>query len=89
MTTLPVTYDAQGRMQYHPDFHAKQRTPWTTTDEKYLIEHYATLGPEHVSMTLERTIKTVMTRAYELRKAGRMAKPATRSNTKRTRPGSA
>lgn len=84
MSTAPVTYDRYGRMNFHPDFHCKQGTPWTTTDEKYLIEHYHSDGPEQVSLSLERTIHTVMTRAYELRKAGRMVKPVKKTYTKRT-----
>jgi hypothetical protein len=84
-TAAPVTYDRYGRMNFHPDFHGKQGMPWTTTDEKYLIENYYTDGPEQVSLSLERTIHTIMTRAYELRKAGRMVRPAKRTYTKRTR----
>lgn len=83
---IPVTYDKWGRMNFHPDYHGKQKTPWTTSDEKYLIENYAAIGPEQVSLALERTIHTVMTRAYALRKDGRMAKPAAKRNySKRTR----
>lgn len=81
---IPVAYDAYGRMKFHPDYHGKQRTPWTTTDEKYLIEHYETEGPEQVSLALERTIHTVMGRACDLRKAGRMVKPAKKQYTKRS-----
>lgn len=84
--TAPVTFDAQGRMNYHPDYHAKQGTPWTNTDEKYLIENYAALGPEQISLTLERTIHTVMQRACALRKAGKMTKPAKRPYSKRMKP---
>lgn len=80
---FPVTYDAWGRMKFHPDYHGKQRTPWTTADEKYLIENYKAVAPEQVSLALERTIHTVMVRACELRKAGRMAKPPRRTYTKR------
>jgi hypothetical protein len=82
-SAIPVVYDNYGRMKFHPDFHGKQGTPWTNTDEKYLIENYATSGPEQVSLALERTIQTVMTRAYKLRKAGRMVKPAKRKLVKR------
>ncbi|MCG6387530.1 hypothetical protein [Vibrio fluvialis] len=80
-----VTFDKYGRMKYHPELHKKQGTPWTTTDEKYLINHYATMGAEEVSFALERTIHTVMTRAYELRKKGLMSKPAKRKNHRRIR----
>jgi hypothetical protein len=78
-----VTYDRYGRMNYHPDFHGKQKMPWTTGDQKFLIENYEKQGPEQVSLALERTIHTVMTRAYELRKKGLMQKPAKRAHTKR------
>ena len=81
----PVTFDRQGRMNFHPDYHGKRYTAWTTGDEKFLIENYAAIGPEQVSLALERTIHTVMLRACELRKAGRMTKPAKRTHTKRMR----
>lgn len=81
-----VTYDRYGRMQYHPDFHGKQKDPWTTTDQQYLIDNYESMGPEQVSLALERTIHTVMTRAYELRKKGLMRKAATRTYHMRMRP---
>lgn len=80
----PVTYDKYGRMNYHPDFHGKQKQPWSTADQKYLIENYERFGPEQVSLDLERTIHTVMTRAYELRKKGLMPRPAKKVSHKRT-----
>ncbi|ELA9367436.1 hypothetical protein QUN99_003326 [Vibrio parahaemolyticus] len=83
--TEDVTYDKYGRMNYHPAFHAKQGTPWTTTDQKFLIEHYVAMGPESISFALERTIHTVMTRAYELRKKGLMPKPKKQIHHKRSR----
>ncbi len=72
---IPVTYDAYGRMQYHPDFHPNHGLPWKTTEQKYLIERYELDGPEQVSFALGRTIHTVMAKAYELRKLGLMSKP--------------
>lgn len=80
----PVIYDRYGRMQYHPNFHGKQKSAWTTSEEKYLVENYSTAGPEQVSLALGRTIHTVMTRACKLRKAGLMTKPAKRVNTHRS-----
>jgi hypothetical protein len=67
-----VTFDKYGRMQYHPDYHAKHGQPWTTKDEQFLIENYVKIGPEETSFALERTIHTVMTKAAALRKADRM-----------------
>lgn len=81
----PITYDRHGRMNYHPEYHAKQGQPWTTHEQAYLINNYERLGPEEVSLALERTIHTVMTRAYELRKAGEMPKPTKRKWHRRSR----
>ena len=83
-----VQYDRYGRMRYHPDFHENHKKPWTNQDERYLIENYAKDGPEAVSLALGRTIHVVMTRAYELRKAGRMPRRVPGASTHR-RSGSA
>ncbi len=71
---IPVTYDAYGRMQYHPDFHPNHGKAWKTTEQSYLIERYELDGPEQVSFALGRTIHTVMEKAYVLRKSGVMPK---------------
>lgn len=72
---MPPTYDRYGRMQYNPDYHPNQGSPWTTKDQQYLIDWYAKLGPDQVSLDLGRTIHTVMQRACKLRKQGLMRKP--------------
>lgn len=82
----PPVYDRHGRMQYHPAFHDRHGQPWTTTDQQFLIDHYDLLGPEQVSFALGRTIHTVMTRAYELRRDGLMPKPAKRGWSRRSQP---
>lgn len=68
----PITYDRFGRMRYHPDYHENHGRPWLAKDEQYLIENYDVIGPEEVSFTLGRTIQTVMTYAFKLRRAGKM-----------------
>lgn len=78
-----IEYDPYGRMKYHPEIHFNQGKPWLVTDEKYLIEHYEKVGPEEVSFSLGRTIHTVMTRAYEPRKKGRMPKRSTNTMHRR------
>lgn len=80
-----VTYDKYGRMNYHPEFHGNHGKPWTTTDQQFLIDNYELIGPEQVSFATERTIHTVMTRAYELRKRGIMAKPIKQKHHRRMR----
>lgn len=72
---MEITFDRYGRMNFHPDYHPNNGKPWTSTDQKYLIDYYEVEGPEAISLSLGRTIHTVMTRAYELRKLGLMAKP--------------
>lgn len=80
-----VTYDKYGRMNYHPELHGNQGKPWTTSDQQFLIDNYESMGPEQVSFALERTIHTVMTRAYELRKRGIMPKPVKQKHHRRMR----
>ncbi len=80
---MDIEYDRYGRMRYHPEIHTNQGRPWLASDEKYLIEYYEKLGPEEVSLSLGRTIHTVMTRAYELRKKGQMSNRSI--NTKHSR----
>ncbi len=52
---IPITYDRYGRMNYHPDFHANHGKPWSTTDQKFLIDNYELMGSEEISFSLERT----------------------------------
>ena len=78
-----VTYDAHGRMKYHPDFHPNQGKQWMMSDQKHLIENYERIGPEQMSLELGRTIHTIMNKAYELRKAGLMKKRTLGKNHKR------
>lgn len=75
-----VTYDNYGRMNFHAEIHTNQGKPWLIADQKYLIEFYETLGPAQISFDLGRTIHTIMTKAYRLRKDGLMAKRS--KNTK-------
>lgn len=77
------TFDRNGRMNYHPDVHHNQGKPWTAADQKYLIEHYEKIGPDQISLELGRTIHTVMTRAYGLRKKGLMPKRKTHKSFRR------
>ncbi|MEQ1636747.1 MAG: hypothetical protein ABL903_08635 [Methylococcales bacterium] len=71
-------YDNNGRIRFNPDIHVNHNKPWTTTDQKYLIENYDSLGPEEISFALGRTPHTIMERIYYLRKNG-LPKPDTRA----------
>lgn len=70
----PIQYDNSGRMKYHPEYHARHCKPWTTTEQKYLIENYESQGAVRVAMALERTVATVADKACKLRKQGLMPK---------------
>lgn len=80
-----ITYDHWGRMNYNPEFHTKAGTPWSTEDLKYLIDWYDIIGPEEMSLALERTMKTVQNKAAALRKKGIMKNPAKHIHHKRIR----
>ena len=71
------TFDEWGRPQYNPDIHGNHKKPWTNRDEQYLIENYEKDGPSNTALALERTLHTVMSRAWQLRKAGKMPKRST------------
>lgn len=83
----PVSYDAQGRMRFHPAYHHRHKASWTTLEQKYLIENYETDGPEAVSLALGRTIGVIMTRVWVLRRDGKMRKPTKRRWHQRSRMG--
>lgn len=70
----PPEYDSYGRMKYNPDYHPNHLKPWIYKDEQYLIDNYVLDGPEVVAAALGRTIGVIMTRAYVLRKEGKMPK---------------
>lgn len=79
----PVTYDALGRMQYHPDFHQMQGKRWQKEELQYICDFYNVCGPEEIALGLERTIHTVMQKASELRKVGWLPKQKKRVCHKR------
>ncbi|URZ06434.1 hypothetical protein [Clostridium felsineum] len=68
----PIEYDKIGRMNYNPIFHARMRQPWTVDELNYVINWYDKVGPDELSFALERTIKSVMQKATDLRKQGKM-----------------
>lgn len=81
--TMPITFDKYGRMRYHPDFHENHGKPMTTSDRKFLIENYETMGPEQCSLALGRTIEAIYAYATNLRRQGLMPKCRKRTKHKR------
>lgn len=75
---MEVTYDQHGRMRYHPDFHPNHCKPWTTQDQKYLIEMYEKIGPDQCALNLGRTLTCIAGRVCKLRKQGLMPERKTK-----------
>lgn len=80
---MNIAYDHHGRMAYNPEFHENHRKPWSEEDLEYLIEWYDVAGLEEMSFALGRTIKTVATMVYDLRKKGIMPEPQNQVKHKR------
>ena len=64
---MEVTYNNRGRMNYNQEFHTKQGLPWDNEDLQYLIEYFDIIGPEEMSLALERTEPSILTKVTELR----------------------
>ena len=51
-----ANYDRYGRMSYSPELHKNQGKVWTYEEVEYLKNWYAIIGPEEMSLALERTL---------------------------------
>lgn len=78
-----MEYSSNGRMKYNPEYFGQHGTPWHSDDLTYLADWYDIIGPEEMSLALERTPDSVMERVRVLRKEGAMTKLATIKNKKR------
>lgn len=65
-----ITFDKQGRMNYHPDFHPNHKTKFMLFDLIYLCKYYEVDGPRKISFALGRTEHTIMSKVAALRKSG-------------------
>jgi hypothetical protein len=75
---MATEYDRYGRAKFDPAIHYNHLKPWTTTDEKYLIDNYEFDGPEELSFALGRTVYTIGHRVWHLRKRGLMPRATVR-----------
>lgn len=83
METIKIEYDRFGRMNYNPEFHENNGTTWNHEDIQYMVDWYNLIGPEEMSFALGRTIKTIQSKATELRKKELMGKPVKQIHHKR------
>ena len=70
-TTMEITYDSSGRMNYHPDFHTEHGKPLTEEELEYLCKYYEFDGRQMMSMALGKTEKVVSHVVNKLRKSGK------------------
>ena len=63
-----ITFDLQGRMNYHPEYHTNHRTRFSVDELVYMCKYYDIDGPRSVAFALGRTEHTVMCKISELRK---------------------
>lgn len=66
-----IRYSASNhRMCYNPEFHENHNKPFTTNDLIYLCSNYETMDKATIALALGRTHSTILSKAYQLRKAG-------------------
>lgn len=68
----PIKFDQSGRILYNPGLHHNQNKSWTHDELVYIIEWYAKIGIEELSLALSRSEGTVGAKIAELRLAGLM-----------------
>lgn len=68
-----ITFDAQGRMNYHPEFHPNHRKKMTMDEKIYLAKYYPLIdNARTVAFALGRTEHTIMHITSKLRKTGEL-----------------
>lgn len=67
---MEIYYDKNGRMGYSKDFHSRHGKEWTAEELEYLCKFYEIDGPFTISLALERTEMTILTKVHQLRRIG-------------------
>lgn len=62
-----IKYDKRGRIEYNPEFHARQQIPWTKEEDEYLMKYYKFDGRRLMSFALEKTETAVCSRYHKLK----------------------
>ena len=60
--------------KYDPEVHFNHKKPWTNHDQNYLIDFYGKLPVSELCFALGRTYKTIVDKAWSLRKQGLIKK---------------
>ncbi|MAK90438.1 MAG: hypothetical protein CMI13_04270 [Oleibacter sp.] len=72
---MTYKFTSTGYLKFNHELHGSHGCAWTTSEEKYLIQHYYSDGVQAVALALARTDIAVQQRAADLRKAGRLIRP--------------
>lgn len=67
---IEITYDKQGRMNYHPEFHFNHGKPFEPVELEYLCKFYESDGAADISFALGRTESTLRSKVNSLKKNG-------------------
>lgn len=67
---MDISYDACGRMKYHPDFHENHRKKWSEEDMEYLCKFETVDDLETLGLALGRTKATVAEKLSLLKENG-------------------
>ena len=65
-----ITFDDQGRMQYHPDFHPNHGEKMSKEELAYLCKFYEVDHARTMAFALGRTEHTLRAKVNKLKKAG-------------------
>ena len=65
-----ITFDKQGRMDYHPEFHTTHGDPITPEEKIYIAKYYDVDDARTLGFALGKTEKSVMSYASKMRKSG-------------------
>lgn len=65
-----ISYDRFGRMAYHPDYHPNHGQRFTEEELEYLCKFFEADGADGIALALGRTVKTILHKAYQLKKDG-------------------
>ncbi|WP_238600709.1 DNA-entry nuclease [Metasolibacillus meyeri] len=67
MEAIEVTYDKQGRMNYHPEYHFAHGKPFEEKELEYLCKFYESDGAANISFALGRTESTLREKVRALK----------------------
>lgn len=70
MFDLPIVYDSQGRMKYHPDFHENQGKPYTKDELMYICSMWDYMDHFDISLAIGKTQASIENKVYILKKQG-------------------